>query len=53
MTRDDLVKDARNMEEIAERTASRCDIWQDRFIYWMAIAILHLLQEAIRRRDMG
>ena len=53
MTRDDLVRDATRIEEIAERTAGRCDIWQDRYIYWMAVAILHLLQDAIKRRDAG
>ena len=38
-----LKKDAENMVEIMERTADRCDIWQDRFIYWIAVAIYHLI----------
>lgn len=42
---DRLTKDAVNMLEIADRTADRCDIWQDRFIYWMAVAVYHLILE--------
>ena len=49
--RDELIKDLGNMEEILTKTAGRCDIWQDRFIYHMAKAIFHLLTVAIRRID--
>lgn len=38
-----LKRDAENMQEIMERTADRCDIWQDRFIYWIAVAIYHII----------
>lgn len=38
-----LKKDAENMFEIMERTADRADIWQDRFIYWIAVAIYHII----------
>ena len=43
-----LRNDAERMEEIMERTANRCDIWQDRFIYWMAVAIYHIIQRVSR-----
>lgn len=43
-----LQQDAENMEEIMCRTADRCDIWQDRFIYAMAKAIYHILQKLIK-----
>lgn len=49
--RDRYVTDARRMEEICDKTVNRCDIWQDRFVYWMAVALLHLLQAEIRRVD--
>ena len=26
-----------------ERTAERTDIWQDRFVYWIAVAIYHII----------
>lgn len=43
-----LSKDAERMEEIMNRTADRCDIWQDRFIYWIAVAIYHIIQRISR-----
>ena len=51
MKRSALIKDLENMEEIMERTVNRCDLWQDRFIYWMAVAIYHLLTMAIKRQE--
>lgn len=48
MNRQVLTEDLINMEEILERTATRKDIWQDRFIYAMALAIWHLLQDKRR-----
>lgn len=45
-----LTEDLMNMEKIMERTANRTDIWQDRFIYAIALAIWHLLQDK-RRGD--
>lgn len=49
--RDELIKDLDNMEEVCCRLAGREDIWQDRIIYWIAVAVLHLLREAIRRKS--
>lgn len=48
---DRYVKDAERMEQICEVTVNRCDIWQDRFVYWIAVALLHLLQAEIKRVD--
>ena len=50
MTRDVLLEDAQRMEEVCERTVNRCDIWQDRIIYWIAVAVLHLLLDAIKKK---
>lgn len=44
MNRKQIVRDMENMEEVLGRTADRCDIWQDRVIYMMAMAIWHILQ---------
>ena len=44
MNRKQIVSDMENMEEVLGRTADRCDIWQDRVIYMMAMAIWHILQ---------
>ena len=44
MNRKQIIKDMENMEEVLGRTADRCDIWQDRVIYTMAMAIWHILQ---------
>ena len=49
MLREELAKDASRMEEISEKTASRCDIWQDRYVYWIAVAIVHILTWILRR----
>lgn len=46
-----LKDDAERMEEIMCKTADRCDIWQDRFVYWIAVAIYHLIQR-INRLEM-
>lgn len=43
-----LKQDAERMEEIMQRTADRCDIWQDRFIYWIAVAIYHIILHIAR-----
>ena len=51
MTRDDLIQDAERMEEVCCRLSGREDIWQDRIIYWIAVAVLHLLKDAIRRKQ--
>ena len=48
MSKNKLVQDAERMEEITERLVERDDIWQDRYIYWIAVAVLHLLQEVLK-----
>lgn len=47
--RDELIRDMEAMEQGMERTADRCDIWQDRLIYAMCLAIYHILQWILRR----
>ena len=49
--REELVQDADQMENICILLGDRQDIWQDRIIYWIAVAVLHLLREAIRGKD--
>ena len=44
-----IIRDLENMEEITERLADRSDIWQDRFIYWMAVAIRDILLWIIKK----
>lgn len=51
MTRERLVEDLEYMEEVMIRTADRCDIWQDRFIYMMARSIYDILRELIRQKE--
>lgn len=51
MTRERLVEDLEYMEEVMIRTADRCDIWQDRFIYMMARSIYDILKELIRQKE--
>lgn len=43
-------RDKERMDEIAGRLSERQDIWQDRYIYWMAVAIGHIL-EWVQRYD--
>lgn len=47
--RDELIKDLEAMEQGMIRTADRCDIWQDRLIYAMCLAIYHILQWIMRK----
>ena len=49
--RDELIRSKAEMEEVLDRTASRCDIWQDRCVHAMARAIWLLLDYAIRGID--
>lgn len=51
MKRSTLIKDADNMENIAIKLGDRQDIWQDRFIYEIAIAIKHILDYIIKNID--
>lgn len=41
-------KDKDRMDEIAFKLKDRQDIWQDRFIYWMAVAIGHVLEWIVK-----
>lgn len=47
--RDELIRDMEAMEQGMERTADRCDIWQDRLIYAICKAVYDLLKWEIRR----
>jgi len=49
MTCETLIADAQRMEDACSRLANRQDIWQDRIVYWICVAVLHLLQNEIRR----
>jgi len=51
--RDELIHDMENMADGLSRTADRCDIWQDRLIYAMCLAIYHILQWIVRREGRG
>ena len=44
-------RDKERMDEIAERLSQRQDIWQDRYIYWIAVALGHILEWIIRRQN--
>ena len=47
--REELMRDLENMEQAMSRTADRCDIWQDRLIYAMCLAIYHILQWIVKK----
>ena len=51
MNRQALIEDIENMDEVMSKTADRADIWQDRYIYWMAVAIWHILTLIIKEGD--
>lgn len=38
-----LTQDAERMLEVMDRTANRSDIWQDRCVYWLAVAVYHII----------
>ncbi len=46
--REELIKDAENMENGMIRTADRADIWQDRLIYALCKAVYHIIQYLLR-----
>lgn len=49
MTLIDAMKaDMGHMEDVMVRTADRSDIWQDRCVYWMAVAIFHILEWIVK-----
>ena len=51
MAKKPLVEDSDNMIEIMSRLAYREEIWQDRFIYWIAKALWDVLQELLKAKD--
>lgn len=46
-----LKQDAENMLQVMDRTAGRSDIWQDRCVYWMAVAIYHIIVYLMRKEN--
>ena len=47
-TMNKYTRDKQRMDEIAERLSQRQDIWQDRYIYWIAVAIGHILEWVVK-----
>ena len=47
----ELKKDAERMLEVMERTATPCDLWQDRCVYWMAVAVYHVIMYLLRNNE--
>lgn len=45
--------DKERMDIIAERLVHRQDIWQDRYIYWIAVAIGHILEWIVKHGTNG
>lgn len=43
--------DKKKMDIIAERLYQRQDIWQDRYIYWIAVAVGHILEWIVRKSN--
>ena len=48
-TRKMWVEDADHMEEAMSRLAGKQDIWQNQIIYWICVAVYHLVQRELRR----
>ena len=50
-----LKEDAQRMEDICIRLGRREDIWQDRVIYWMGVALAHIITWILRQapRERG
>ena len=45
--------DKERMDIITERLVHRQDIWQDRYIYWIAVAIGHILEWIVKHGTDG
>ena len=45
--------DKERMDIITERLVHRQDIWQDRYIYWIAVAIGHILEWIVKHGTNG
>ena len=48
---DSLREDAQRMEDVCCRLAQPTDIWQDRIVYWMAVAILHIIEWIVKKGE--
>lgn len=48
-----LKRDLKNMEDAALLIGEKSDIWQNRIIYWMAVAIFHILTWILRKEGRG
>lgn len=46
-------RDKERMDEIAERLSQRQDIWQDRYVYWIAVALGHILEWMVKQMKPG
>ena len=46
-------KDKERMDEITERLSQRQDIWQDRYIYWIAVTLGHILEWMVKQMKPG
>lgn len=45
MTKQTLIEDKERMDEITDKLGKgREDIWQDRYVYWIADAVAHILE---------
>lgn len=49
--RDQLVKDGNEVEDIAVRMQFDRDIWQNRVIYVLAVALLHVIQYLLKQKE--
>lgn len=45
--------DKERMDIITERLVHRSDIWQDRYIYWIAVALGHILEWIVKNGTNG
>ena len=52
MTKEERTEFIEHMQEITGRLGGRRDdIWQDRYVYWMADAIEHILQQMRKEEE--
>ena len=49
--KDRLTQDAERMLDVMDRTVNPCDFWQDRCVYWIAVAIYHLICEVKKLKE--
>lgn len=46
-----FIADLENMEAGMERTAERSDIWQDRLVYALCLAVWHIIQYILFKEE--